>query len=442
MEHISWILEPVTLFAIIIGIIVFAKIIAHGIRVVDVLMYIILWFIFSLFVDFNSDANNLNYHILEFLSEIWVIFLMFYAWWNEDSKTFIKKVLENKWVAIIWAVGPFIWAYLSTEFLWFTFNEWIIAWFIFTATAVPYTVLVLQSLKLDKTPASKSIVAAAMADDFISIITMSAVFSTFIAMQSWENTSMINIVSETWLKLLYLLLCFLVFILLAKYIFPHKSYNYHKKKWLPKAFAFISEILWLKWFTKKFNKVEILIPTVIFIIFFLSFFSHLMWLHAAIWAYLTWLILNNDMFHHGDEDVRNIDLTWVMYSLANHFLWPIFFIYLWVSLWSWLSFNIDTFSTIFYQAFIIFIVVAIFQFISASLAAKYTAWLSYKDSILVWLGMLPRDVLAFVILWIAFEKWLTTNTDFMAVIIIAIILLDIATPLVMKYWSIEYNKIK
>lgn len=440
--------DPILLLAVLIWIIVFSKVIAHGIKVVDVLMYIILWF-FATKLNIIHNSNE----IINFLAEIWVIFLMFYAGWHEDSKTFFRKVIDNKWVAIIWAIWPFIWAYLWVNLLWFSFNESVVAWFIFTATAVPYTIAILQSLKLSKTPAAKSIIAAAMADDFISIITMSAVFSTFVLYQSGQNLDMFWVITATWFKLLLLFLCFFAFYILARFVFPTKqnvcSTRLTKYVNLCNRFAFISKVFALEWFTKKFYKVEILVPTVLFILFILSTFSHIMWLHAAIWAYLTWLILHVDMFHspwktydrdkidHDQVELNYESLTWVIYSLANHFLGPIFFIYL----GSQLIIDFANFNQIFIYSFVLFLIIAAFQFITASMAARYTAWLSFKDSVLVGFGMWPRDVLAFVILGIAISAWLIQEwTIFTTIIVVTILFLDIATPLAIKWWSKEYEK--
>lgn len=423
-------MDPISLFAILIWIIVISKIIAHWIRVVDVLMYIILWFLAAKF-----EIIDWKWEILHFLSEIWVLFLMFYAGWHEDSKTFIQKVIKNKWIAIIWAMWPFVWAYFWTQYLWFTFNESVVAGFVFTATAVPYTIAVLQSLKLHKTPAAKSIVAAAMADDFLSIIAMSAVFSTFVLIQSWENIDITTVALWVWFKLLLLLLCFLIFIFLATIIFPQTKRGYKSKRWIRKGLSYFAEMFWLNRFTKKYHKVEIMVPTVIFIMLFLSMFSHVMWLHAAIWAYLTWLILNEDMFHHEWE--WESWLSGVIYSLANHFLWPIFFI----ALWAQLIIDFNNFWEIFKYWFILFIFIAFMQFVSAYFASRYTANLSHKDSVLVWMWMWPRDVLAFVILWIAITYWLIDEESiFWTVIVVTILLLDIVTPIAMKWWSKEYKK--
>lgn len=421
--------SSIVLFSVLIWIIVLSKIIAHWIKVVDVLMYIILWFFISWFLDPHSKE------IIKFLSEIWVLFLMFYAWWHEDSRTFISKIIENKWIAIIWAIWPFIWAYLSMYLLGFSFNEWIVAWFIFSATAVPFTVAILHSLKLDKTLAAKSILAAAMTDDFISIITMSAVFSTFISFQSWKDINVLKVFLSTWKWILYLILCLLIFIILSKYIFPYHSNNYKNHKWIKKVFLFIRQIFWLKWFTMKFHKVEILVPTIIFLMLFLSLFAELMWVHPAIGAYLTWLILNNDMFHQDENNNKNnIDLNWLMYSLANHFIWPIFFIYLWTKL----LIDLNSINSILFISLILFLFVTIFQFLSASIAARYTANLDLKNSILVWLWMLPRDVLAFVTLWIAVENWLINNSSFSTIIILAIIFLNIFTPIAIDFYTKNY----
>ncbi|QFR39330.1 cation:proton antiporter [Candidatus Gracilibacteria bacterium 28_42_T64] len=432
-----------------IAIIVLSKIIAHGLKIVDVLVYIILGFIIT-----KLDILPRESEVFAFLSEIGVIFLMFYAGWMENSKTFFKKVIENKWVAIIGAIGPFLGAYLGISFLGFTFHEAIVAGFIFTATAVPFTIAILQSLKLQNTPGAKSIVAAAMADGFISIITMSAVFSTFVLYQSGGVVDMSSIIFETLGKLFLLFLCFGVFYILAVIIFPSEHSQVRMNDTLAKSVGKTSttffKLIGLKWFTKKFHKVEIMIPTTLFLIFSLSIFSHVMGLHVAIGAYLTGLILHVDMFYspdkykksdelpHDEVETNYKSLTGVMYSLANHFLGPIFFIYL----GSKLIIDGQNISEIFSSAFVLFIFIAVFQFISASFAARYTAKLSFNDSVLVGFGMWPRDVLAFVILGVGISAGLIEESStFISVIVVTILLLDISAPIAIKWWAKRYKNI-
>ena len=139
------------------------------------------------------------------------------------------------------------------------------------------------------------------------------------------------------------------------------------------------------------------------------------------------------MFHDDDNWIW---LTNTIYSLANHFLGPIFFI----SLWASLVIDFNNFWDIFLDWFILFLFVAILQFITAYLASRYTADLSHKDSVLVWFWMWPRDVLAFVILWIAITYWLIEeNSIFGSVVVVTILFLDIFAPIMIKWWSKEYT---
>ncbi|MDD3646558.1 MAG: cation:proton antiporter [Candidatus Gracilibacteria bacterium] len=283
---------------------------------------------------------------------------------------------------------------------------------------------------------------------------MSAVFSTFVLYQSGGDLPLSTIIAQTGFKLLLLFLCFFVFFVLAVVIFPQKPIqNDLERKCLHKLgliSCHITQVFGLKWFTQKFYKVEILVPTVLFLLFILASFSHIMGLHAAIGAYLTGLILHVDMFHspidksldktgmvHDKVESTYESLTGVIYSLANHFLGPIFFIYL----GSQLVIDFGNFKQIFIFAFVLFLFVASFQFFTASLAAKYTAKLSFKDSVLVGFGMWPRDVLAFVILGIAISSGIIEEkTIFSTIVVVTILFLDIATPLVIKWWSREYEK--
>jgi Kef-type K+ transport system membrane component KefB len=190
-----------------------------------------------------------------------------------------------------------------------------------------------------------------------------------------------------------------------------------------------------------------MIPTALFLLFALGILAHLFGLHVAIGAYLAGLILTQDMFAINKEDdpsfAGNVcyesykELDKFIYNLTVNFLGPIFFIFLGAQL----SIESNNIGEVLIFSLVVFLFVSFFQVSSAYLAAKKTTDLDTKNSLLVGFGMLPRDVLAFVILEIAISnKLIDPGTIYSTVIVISILLLNLVTPLFLGYLKKKYKK--
>ncbi len=443
-------MEYIELLTVLMVIVFASKVIAKLTQTVDILWYIILGLFGTQYV-FNIDL-----HLLENWSTLGVIFIMFYAGWRESLPHFLKEIWKNKWVALIAGAGPFVGAWLAYTLLGFTGVEAVIAGFIFTATAVPYTIAVLTNLGLEKTRAAKSALATAMADNFISIFLAVGVLPAFALFQMGHEVSGLREIMITVAEQVGLVAgAFFIFAILGLIILPdaHKHTEMNVPNVLQRDgfLAKISHLLY-KWrqapgfyaISSMFFNVRIGVPMTLLLLFGLSWLAHSMGLHPAIGAYLTGLILHVEMYHKGKVDkitgqqvaVDHENLS-VFFYFAQEWIGPMFFIYLGSQLiadWS--------------QAWMIIIVAAIagliiaaFQFGTAYYGGRKTAKLPKHDSILLGFGMLPRDVLAFVVLGIAVDTGLVTKGDnFVITIVLTVLVMNILSSLGMLWYKPKYEK--
>lgn len=441
-------MEYIELLTKLMAIVFFAKIIAKMTQTVDILWYIILGLIGTQYV-FHIDLN-----ILENWSTLGVVFIMFYAGWRESLPRFLREIWRNKWIALIAAIGPFVGAWVAYSLLNFTEVESIVAGFIFTATAVPYTVAVLTNLELEETPAAKSALATAMADNFISIFLAVGMLPAFALFHAGNQIHGIHEIMFTVAGEIGLVAgAFLIFGVLGLIILPDA--NKETEIGIPNAFqkdGILSRISHLIYKMRKapgfytisstFFNVRIGVPMTLLLLFGLSWLAHSMGLHPAIGAYLTGLILHVSMYSKGkvdkieghEVDVDHEHLS-VFFYFAQEWIGPMFFIYLgsqmiadWSKAW-----------VVIIVALVAGIIISIFQFITAYYSGRKTAKLSEHDSILLGFGMLPRDVLAFVVLGIAVDTGLVHQGDkFIITIVLTVLVMNIISSFGILWYKPKY----
>ncbi len=441
-------MEYIELLTSLMAIVFVSKIIAHLTKTVDILWYIILGLIGTQYV------FNINPISLENWSTLGVVFIMFYAGWRESLPHFIHEIWRNKWIALIAGAGPFLGAWIAYSLLGFSETESIVAGFIFTATAVPYSIAILTNLGLERTRAAKAALATAMADNFISVFLAVGVLPAYALFQSGhEIHGFKEILVSVGEQIGLVAGAFLIFAILGLIILPDS----HKKTELgiPNALqrdGILSNITHLiyRWrkapgfytISSMFFSVRIGVPMTLLLLFSLSWLAHTMGLHPAIGAYLTGLILHVSMYSKGKVDhmteqqitVDHEHLS-VFFYFAQEWIGPIFFIYLGSQLvadWSkaWL---------VVVMALIAGIIISFFQFITAYYSGKKTAKLPRHESILLGFAMLPRDVLAFVVLGIAVDSGLITKGDsFVIAIVLTVLMINIISSLGLLWYKPKY----
>ncbi len=444
-------MEFIQLLTKLTAIIFVAKIIADFTKTVDILWYILLGLIGTQYI-FHIDSTQ-----LESWATLGVVFIMFYAGWKEDLLKFIFEIWKNKWVALIGALGPFLGAFLSFLLLRFQFHEAIVAGFIFTSTAVPYTIAVLTNLGLERTRAAKTVLSSSIADNFISIFMAVGVLPAFALLHlgELETASFGKIALEVTEQMGFIFGAFALFAALGLIILPdarmHMRMNIPQIMQRDGILARITYWLYqlreapgLYTITRAFSNVRIGIPLTLLIVLGLSWFAHELGLHPAIAAYLAGLILHVEMYHstekseivHGTISISHKNLS-VFFYFLQEWVGPIFFIYLGSQMIVELSRVPEVIASSITAAFFI----GIAQYVSAYYAGLKTSRLPRHDARLLGFSMLPRDVIAFVVLGLSITTGLIkVNSIFIIVTIVTVLILNIVATLVMRWFKPHYEK--
>ena len=444
-------MEFIELLTMLVSIIFVSKVMAKITGTIDILWYIILGLIGTQYV-FHIDGVQ-----LENWATLGVIFIMFYAGWKEDLLAFIADIWKNKWVAIIAAAGPFVGGLLAYYLLNFSVQESVVAGFIFTSSAVPYTIAVLRNLGLEKTAAAKSAISSSVADNFISILLAVGILPAYALLIS-SNGGDANF-SHIWLDLAQqvrlVFAAFIGFPALGLLILPDA--RMHMRMNIPNAFqrdGILAKITYgvyklrqapgLYTISRVMSNMRIGIPVTLLLVFGLAWVAHHLGLHPAIAAYLTGLILHVEMYHeteiseitHDETPINHKNLS-VFFYFVQEWIGPIFFIYLGSQLvadWSRAWY-------VFLLAGVAALIVGAFQFGSAYIAGRKTSGLAKHDAMLLGFGMLPCDVIAFVVLGIAVSTGLVEPESlFVITVIITILILNIATSLFIYWYKPKYLK--
>lgn len=445
-------MEFIELLTVLVAIIFVSKIIAKITRTIDILWYIILGMISTQYV-FTIDTG-----LLDNWATLGVVFIMFYAGWREDLLLFLSDIWRSKWIALISGLGPLVGGILAYQLLNFTIQESIVAGIIFTSSAIPYTVAVLRNLGLENTPAAKSTISSAVADNFLSIVLAVGVLPAY-ALLATQGAGEVLSFSEIWIDLLQqiglIIGAFIIFGILGLFILPDA--RMHMRMNVPNFFQRDGILSRLTYFVYKIRRapglyaisrvmanMRVSIPLTLLLIFGLALLAHHLGLHPAIAAYLTGLILHIEMYHetevdeftHDDTPINHRNLS-VFFYFLQEWVGPVFFIYLGAQLvvdWSQSGYVIIL-------AMIATLIVGLFQFGSAYIAALKTSNLTKHDSFLLGLGTLPSDVVAFVILGIATTSGLIApESQFIVVVIVTILIMNILTSILMYAYKPNYLK--
>jgi len=445
MEHITSIWG---LSAIVFAVVVASKIFAKRTATVDVLWLILFWSILA-----NLWIIPTDNEIFEYIWELWILFVMFALWFEEDLHTFLKTIKKSYWIAIIWAVFPFLAAFLTALYFWHETWVAVVWWLVMTTTAVGLTMMSLKSQKLEETPAAKWIMTAAVIDSVSSLIWLTIIIPLVLVSATPENTWIDSTFISISFILLKVIVFFLLVIFLRIFIFHDRESQFLLEKfcYLKKCFKVSNAFFRVIWVKKFLSSYEWEFTPVILlaIAVWMWALSELFWFHAAIWAYIVWLILQKHHFTKSwnrskiffqnkkskpdDKIYRESKL--VIDHVAFTIFWPIFF----VTLWAKLVFDLDILFEILPMALILFWMVFIFQILAASFAARFTWGFEWKDSIMVWFWMLWRAELAFIVINIAFVQEKIIDEKQFYILMFTAFLLNISVPLMLKFWEPYYK---
>ena len=174
----------------------------------------------------------------------------------------------------------------------------------------------------------------------------------------------------------------------------------------------------------------------IFILVFLfGAVAHALGFHPAIGAYFAGLILKAEYFEVGNQN-RAKEIEKITSTMAFTVFGPVFFILLGAKI----IFDLGILKEVIVPTIVLYVLVLVFQVLSASFAAKYTGGYSTKDSWLIGFGMLGRAELAFIVLNITYVQNHLISQEEFYILMFVTFLLNISVPLLLKWYKPIYER--
>jgi len=426
MNHELW-----TFAAIIFFLIVIAKILSSKTSTVDVL-----WLILFGAIGVNAGVLPEHHETLESIGEWGILFVMFALGFDEDFDNFMKGMKRSIGIAIIGAIFPFLAGFYTAGLFGFGLYSQIIWGFTMTATAVSLTMVSLRQENLHKSTASTAIMTAAVVDDVLSLIGL-AIIIPIVVSANGGGDGTIEIAQIAWI-ILKVIVFFAIIFFIGLVLFPDSLAN-EKGKDHTVIFQLAIKI-------RKLSGIRRLLTTqngeftpliMLFVAFAFGTIADHFGFHPAIGAYFAGLFLKGEYFNvHIDNKIRSHkrEAKKVIDHLAFSIFGPIFF----VMLGTKLLFDFEILFNIIIPVMTLFILVFVFQILSAALAARYTGRYAWHDSVMVGLGMLGRAELAFIVINIAYTENHIIDLEQFYILVGALFLLNISVPLAIKWWKPYY----
>lgn len=420
-----------TYSAIILFFVVLAKIVSQKTSTVDVL-----WLILFGSVGVNLGILPEHSEVLEAIGDWGIVFVMFALGFDEDLNHFIQGLKRSFGIAVIGAVFPFFAGFYTAKLFGYDFNSQMIWGLTMTATAVSLTMVSLRAEGLHKTTASTAIMSAAVVDDILSLIGLSIMIP--IAINVTGATAQTVEFGEIALILLKVLLFFGVISFIGMVLFPD---SLHKEKGKEHGKLFYMAVKVRKYlgirrlltaYSGKFTPLVMLFTAFVF-----GAIADKFGFHPAIGAYFAGLFLREEYFViEVDNEIRSHkrDGEFVVNHLAYTIFGPIFF----VELGTKLLFDYGVLIDILPAVMTLFVVVFVFQVLSAAFAARFTGGYQWHQSVMVGLGMLGRAELAFIVIDIAYTENQIIDFHQFYILICAIFMLNLTVPMVIKWWEPYY----
>jgi Kef-type K+ transport system membrane component KefB len=309
------------------------------------------WFVMT-----GEEVGDL--HIMEVISQIAVITLLFVAGVETNVKDFVKQGKTGTLVAIGGVILPFAFGYLITRLFYpdGPSTAWLFMGAVLVATSIGITVRILMDMGRLNTRAGTTILVAAVIDDIIGIIILSIIAS----MASTGTVEALHIVRITFIG-------FAVW--LALLIIGVKFHRY------------VSKIL-----LNPFKRSGTMPIAAILVGFLIAYLVTLADLHPIVGAYVAGL-----MFAACGEKEEIIEKT----RPIMLFLAPFFFCYLGMQV------DMPLLVSAALIAFILIVLATVGKVIGCYLPAKFVGRLSHSEAMIVGAGMVPRGEVGLIVAGVA-----------------------------------------
>lgn len=321
------------------------------------------------------------------LAEVGVILLMFLAGLETDIKEFKKSAFASTMVAVGGVILPFFGGMALASAFGYAMTTAIFIGVLLVATSVSISVQTLRELGKLKSKEGVTILGAAVLDDVLGVIILSAVLGfTAGGAAGGGGIAIIGMV------LLKIILFFVIAILLGYYVLP----------------KFIS------WFDQ-FQVTQTLLSVAIISALLFAYLGELFGVAGIVGAYVCGLMLS--LTPHRDEMTHKVE------GFSFPFFVPLFFFNIGlVANFKEMSSEIITFSLI------LALVAILTKIIGGALGAKIAKF-DTRSSLGIGSGMVARGEVGLIVALIGVDRGLITNELFSAAVIVVIVTTLVTPPL-------------
>jgi Kef-type K+ transport system membrane component KefB len=299
-----------------------------------------------------------EFHIMEIISSIAVVILLFVAGVETNVRDFVKQGKTGTLVAVGGVVLPFAFGYLITRLFYpdGPSTAWLFMGAVLVATSIGITVRILMDMGRLNTRAGTTILVAAVIDDIIGIIVLSIIAS----MASTGSVEAVHIVRIT-------LIGFAVWFALLMI-----GVKFHK---------YISKIL-----LNPFKRSGTMPIVALLVGLLIAYLVTLADLHPVVGAYVAGL-----MFAACGEKEEIIEKT----RPIMLFLAPFFFCFLGMQV------DMPLMVSAALIAFILIVLATVGKIIGCYLPARFVGKLSNNEAMIVGVGMVPRGEVGLIVAGVA-----------------------------------------
>jgi Na+:H+ antiporter len=418
-------MDPLVHLAIIWAAVFGAVVMAKATRLTPVLYFL---FVGSLLANIGVLPAESGAFIRVF-AELGIIFIMFALGFEESTDNFLASIKRSWGIALFGALAPFAVAYVIADYVWGDPNISLMCGLAMTATAVSLTMVSLQSLGLQNSIVALRIMTSAVLDDIGSLVMVAIVVPIATGEETFTIMSAVMTAGKA-------VLFFVIVSIIGIWIFPRSHARWLKRvPWL----QHLSLQTYLTFDKGKYATLAILLAALA-----VGLLAHYFGFHPAVGAYMAGLIVREEHFQLKtrtiDEFGRPVEFN--VYAETKRivdnaaFCWvgPVFF----VDLGAKILFDWDLLMDIMPYAIAMTVGIAVFQVLSAGLAARYTSGMNFAESLMIGFGMLGRAELAFVVIDIAYVQHNILNREAFFTLMITAFFLNILVPLTITWWKPYY----
>jgi len=299
-----------------------------------------------------------NFHVMEIISQIAVIALLFVAGVETNVRDFVRQGKTGTLVAVGGVILPFVFGYLITMLFYpdGPSTAWLFMGAVLVATSIGITVRILMDMGRLNTRAGTIILVAAVIDDIIGIIVLSVIASI-------AETGSVEALHIVRITMIGFAVWFALLMIGVKFC------------------GYISKI-----FLSPFKRSGTMPIVAILIGFLIAYLVTLVDLHPVVGAYVAGL-----MFAACGEKEEIIEKT----RPIMLFLAPFFFCYLGMQV------DMPLLVSAALIAFILIVLATVGKVVGCYLPAKFVGRLSHSEAMIVGVGMVPRGEVGLIIAGVA-----------------------------------------